>query len=323
MTAKGNTRFALSKSGSGLKTILLTLINLYLIPELEEYKDKKIVYAFEELENNLHPAQQRKLFGYLYKYAENTGNRIILTTHSHVAINCFFDKEGTKLYHVIKSAGRSRLNEIENYIDKVEILEDLDVKASDILQSNGIIWVEGPSDRVYIKKWLEVFCQCEYEEGKDYQFLYYGGKLLAHYSCNNEGIDNLISVLLTNRNSTIVIDSDKRNAKARINDTKRRIQSEFENNKLLCWITKGKEIENYLSVGALRERFCKKFNELGQYEVFPEYIKFVDDNFSSHKVDFAKRISNYITAENSESVLDLKKKIEQLYCEIKRWNTCG
>ena len=92
---------------------------------------------------------------------------------------------------------------------------------------------------------------------------------------------------------------------------------------MLCWITKGKEIENYLSVDALRERFCKKFNELGQYELFPEYIKFVDDNFSSHKVDFAKRISNYITEENSESVLDLKKRIEQLYFEIKRWNTCG
>lgn len=34
-------RFALSKSGSGLKTILLVLINLYLIPELETFKGKK------------------------------------------------------------------------------------------------------------------------------------------------------------------------------------------------------------------------------------------------------------------------------------------
>ena len=33
------------------------------------------------------------------------------------------------------------------------MLNDLDVRASDLLQSNGIIWVEGPSDRIYIKRW--------------------------------------------------------------------------------------------------------------------------------------------------------------------------
>ena len=33
----------------------------------EKYKNKKIIYAFEELENNLHPALQRKLFEYIYK----------------------------------------------------------------------------------------------------------------------------------------------------------------------------------------------------------------------------------------------------------------
>ena len=32
------------------------------------------------------------------------------------------------------------------------LVDDLGIKASDILQSNGIIWVEGPSDRIYINK---------------------------------------------------------------------------------------------------------------------------------------------------------------------------
>lgn len=58
----------------------------------------------------------------------------------------------------------------------------MDVKASDILQSNGIIWVEGPSDRIYLKRWLELFTPNEYEEGKHYQFLYYGGRLLSQYN---------------------------------------------------------------------------------------------------------------------------------------------
>ena len=36
--------------------------------------------------------------------------------------------------------------------DNYDVLDDLGAKASDIFQSNGIIWVEGPSDRIYIKK---------------------------------------------------------------------------------------------------------------------------------------------------------------------------
>ena len=55
----------LSKSGSGLKTILLVLLNLLVVPKakIEENRNKSdFVFAFEELENNLHPALLRRLF---------------------------------------------------------------------------------------------------------------------------------------------------------------------------------------------------------------------------------------------------------------------
>lgn len=67
-----------------------------------------------------------------------------------MAINAYFDYEQASIYHVYKENKQSYINKIDNYIDKVEILNDLDVKASDLLQSNGIIWVEGLSDRIYI-----------------------------------------------------------------------------------------------------------------------------------------------------------------------------
>lgn len=198
-------RYALSKMGSGLKTIILVLANLLIIPKLKAYKNKKIIYAFEELENNLHPALQRKLFEYIYKYAQDNDIMIFLTTHSHVAINTFCDKEGTQIFHVEKQDGVSKMHKIDDYISKTTLLNDLDVRASDILQSNGIIWVEGPSDRVYIKRWLKIFGGDEIEEGRDYQFLYYGGRLLSHYTAEQD-CEDLISILLTNRNAAIVID---------------------------------------------------------------------------------------------------------------------
>ena len=311
-------RYALSKMGSGLKTIILVLANFLIIPKLKAYKDKKIIYAFEELENNLHPALQRKLFEYIYKYAQDNDIMIFLTTHSHVAINTFCDKEGTQIFHVEKQDGVSKMHKIDDYISKTTLLNDLDVRASDILQSNGIVWVEGPSDRVYIKRWLKVFGDDEIEEGRDYQFLYYGGRLLSHYTAEQD-CEDLISILLTNRNAAIVIDSDKRKNNSKINETKKRVKNEFEKYGAFCWITKGKEIENYLEKEAIEEAFGKKIGkQCEQYQLFPEYIEPICSTFK--KVEFAQKVVPYVIQERASKMLDLEKQVKSLYAVIKKWN---
>lgn len=314
---KGQQRVPLSKMGSGLKTVIIILLNLLVMPTLS--KDKKFVYAFEEIENNLHPALQRRIFKYLYDFAIEKNTTIFLTTHSHVAINCFYDKDQTCIYHIEKIAGKAVIKRIETYIDKAEILSDLDVKASDILQSNGIIWVEGPSDRIYIKKWLEIFTDNKYIEGQHYQFLYYGGRLLSQYSAKEE--TDLISILTTNRNAAIVIDSDKRNRQASINETKKRVVGEFEGLNMFNWVTKGKEIENYIPVQALQDLLLNsKLKQCTQYELFPQYIERHYKGFIGKKVAFANTIVPFLTKDNSEKMMDLEKKIKDLYAFIGKWN---
>ena len=295
------------------------LINLYIIPETKKYKNKEIIYVFEELENNLHPALQRKVFEYIYDFALKNNIHIFVTTHSHIAINTFFEKEQTALYHVQKKNGISKLTSILDRSSRLDVLFDLDVKASDLFQSNGVIWVEGPSDRIYINRWLKVFCNSEYIEGSHYQFLYYGGKNLSHFTAD-DNLEDLISILKTNQNAAIVIDSDKRNDSARINTTKSRIRKEFEDMEGFCWITKGKEIENYISTESLRAKFGDSLPVLGQYDLFPDYISSKYKNFSSRKVVFAKSIVDYITSENSKNIMDLKKQVEKLYSLIQKWN---
>lgn len=317
---KGYNRYALSQSGSGLKTVVLVLLNLLIIPHTIGYLGKTIIYGFEELENNLHPALQRRLFDYIYTFSIRNNIFVFLTTHSHIAINAFFGKEDANIYHVIKDSNGSVVKKIDNYIDKVEILDDLDVKASDLLQSNGIIWVEGPSDRVYIKHWLKIFCESQYVEGKDYQFMYYGGRLLSHYS--TEQTEDLLSILTTNRNAAIIMDSDKRNRQADINETKNRIIQEFSNHGMLAWLTEGKEIENYIPASAVMEALgCEGLKECGQYELFPTYIEKLYSNFTSQKVSFARKITAKITADNSKHKLDLKSQVEKLYEQIQKWNS--
>ena len=313
-------RFALSKSGSGLKTIILVLINLYVIPHTKPYKNKKLVFAFEELENNLHPALQRKVFEYLYRFAKETNSHIFITTHSHIAINTFFDKENTMIYHITKSDNESKMVPVDNYAGRIDILNDLEVHASDLFQSNGIIWVEGPSDRIYINKWLQVFCDSKFIEGSDYQFLYYGGKVLSHYSADENAQTDLINILTTNQNAAIVIDSDRRRKSSKINTTKVRIRDEFSKINGFCWITQGKEIENYIPAVAINAKYGSTLNNIGQYELFPDYIRRTEKNFSSQKVAFAKGIAEHITKANSSEMLDLEKQIRKLFDTIQKWN---
>lgn len=296
------------------------LINLYVIPHTKPYKNKKLVFAFEELENNLHPALQRKVFEYLYRFAKETDSHIFITTHSHIAINTFFDKENTMIYHITKSDNESKMVPVDNHTGRIDILNDLEVRASDLFQSNGIIWVEGPSDRIYINKWLQVFCDSKFIEGSDYQFLYYGGKVLSHYSADENAQADLINILTTNQNAAIVIDSDRRRKSSKINTTKVRIRDEFSKINGLCWITQGKEIENYIPAAAMNGKYGSSLSNIGQYELFPEYINRIEKNFSSHKVAFAKGIAEHITKENSSQMLDLEKQIRKLYETIQKWN---
>ena len=319
---EGDRRFALSKMGTGIKTIILVLLILLIISNSHSTENDRLkFFAFEELENNLHPALQRRLFDFIDRYSrEHPNTYVFLTTHSHVPINMFAGQEDAQILHVTKENGVSSLHVIDDFISKSEVLNDLDVRASDLLQSNGIIWVEGPSDRIYIKRWIEIWGGGDLCEGIDYQFLYYGGRLLSHYTADESHEENeLISILTTNRNSAIVIDSDKTSRSKPINDTKKRIKEEFEKLQLFCWITKGNEIENYVSCQAINDKYGCELGQCGQYEEFPDYIKKIRPNFTSEKVRFAVKLIDHINADNSGSILDLKQQILNLIETVRGW----
>ena len=251
-----NGKIALSNSGSGLRTILLVLIKLFLEPKANDFGKQKNIYIFEELENNLHPAIQRNLFNYLFEWIKNHDDVIFLTTHSNIPLNMSYGNSDVSITHLKKDLETGELiTEIGGtFLNNNDILNDLGVKASDILQSNSIIWVEGPSDRVYINKWIELESKGVLKENIHYQIIFYGGRLLAHLSGEiDENFNKLIQLFRANRNSIIVMDSDRTSKGEKINKTKQRIKEEFEKQNSIAWITKGKEIENYLSKSTLEK----------------------------------------------------------------------
>lgn len=297
-------QYPISKLGSGLKTILLVLLNLIAIPN--DYMDKSMVFAFEELENNLHPALEKRLYSYIFNYAQAHNYMIFLTTHSPIAIDLFSKEKSVCFYRTEKNSNGYQIASISSFEDSIEVIEELGIKASDLLQANGIIWVEGPSDRIYIKNWLEMQYPKTFEEGKDYQFVYYGGRLLAHYTaCNptDEEVNNYINVLAVNSKTFFVMDSDKSSSKQQLAKRKKHIIQKLEEKHILYWVTKGREIENYLDLS-------QENIQLGQFDKLEEKIS----NFD--KIKFAKQHYNEVDFNK----YGLKKNLDMLAKEIARWN---
>lgn len=198
------------------------------------------VVCMEEPELHLNPILQKKLIRYL---STSTNNQYFISTHSAALM----DSPNTEIYHIELDENQSIAKRVTSDKHRSEICKDLGYHPSDLLQTNCIIWVEGPSDRIYLNYWLKNI-NISLIEGIHYSIMFYGGRLASHLSCNsdNEFINDFISLRRLNRRSVIVIDSDKSSAHARINETKARLKDEFNNGPGYAWITKGREIENYL-----------------------------------------------------------------------------
>ena len=131
-------RVPLSQSGSGLKTVMSVLACLILVPHIENKSLDNYVFGFEELENNIHPALLRRLNEYIYKASIEHDFIYFLTTHSSVLIDQFSKQSDAQIIHVTHDQQSSTCTTANTYIENNGILDDLDIRASDILQSNGV-----------------------------------------------------------------------------------------------------------------------------------------------------------------------------------------
>ncbi|MWL87685.1 ATP-dependent endonuclease [Cupriavidus sp. SW-Y-13] len=321
---------ALSQSGSGLKTVIATLCFIHLVPHILDKSLDTFIMAFEELENNLHPALQRRLLDYIYKKSIEHNFPVFLTTHSSIAIDLFNKRQESSIYHVTHDGTESKCTRVEAYVAHRGILDDLDIRASDLLQANGIIWVEGPSDRVYINHWINLYSDGELTEGIHYQCVFYGGRLLSHLSADETDSDTVegVSILRVNRNAAVIIDSDKRTADDPLNDTKQRIISEVKSMGGIAWVTSGREIENCVPFSCLKAWAEGKEIKL---KTPPERFVSVFDYLDARKSGFGKKMSkqkavlaesfrDFVTKDNLTADPELNAKVSELCAEIRKWN---
>lgn len=300
-----------------LGTGIVQLIVLFAYLALD--KDKEATYFLEEPETHLHPGLLKRLIAKLKRFSNI---QFFISSHSSAILDCLSDDDAVYLLRQ-EVGGACHAITCTAFTEQFRILDLLGVSSRDTLQSNCTIWVEGPTDRIYVRQWIKEAQKSygtalELVEGSDYSIVSYGGKLLSHFGLEI-GDRDLIEVMKVNRFNAVLMDRDKPpgSTDKDLSETKRRILSEASEDPwhFFASATVGREIENdvpsKLLFSAIAEELKMEAKLFDGIQLTGE-MKFADeivvkaaldaamkDKINDGKLSIAKRVIDLLSEENS------------------------
>lgn len=233
--------------GEGVQAIIILTYSLFF------NKGKNLKIYIEEPDVYLHPGFQRILIETLLNTNGFEEFQYFFTTHSNHFLDMTLDYKEISVYKFTKVDKQFHIHNIDN--PDITLLEHLGVKNSSVFLTNCTIWVEGITDRIYIRKYLELYQESlldtekKYFEDVHYSFVEYGGNNITHWSFLNKE-DHPINVEKLCGKLFLLTDND--NAKEG-SEKYNRIQQLKENLGERYYCLNVKEIENLLSKDTLLE----------------------------------------------------------------------
>jgi len=200
-------------SSDGVANFLFMIIGIRIMPHGS-------ALLIEEPEVSMHPSMQKRFLDYLEVMAKTENHQFLISTHSPYLMNLASGKDDAiALFRVAKDdKGQTSIGPVNADSQSWELLTDLGHSPADVLQANGVVWVEGPSDLIYLTCWLEKLAP-GLVRGKDYEVMWYGGSNFVHLlpdeSQRYEDLwqhkktkDKLIALFNLNPNWAFLVDSD-------------------------------------------------------------------------------------------------------------------
>jgi len=249
-----------------------TLICLFYYSLIYE-TDPNTIILWDEPENGLHATRRFKLLNLFL----NDSRQYFLGTHA-TEFTPVLNSE-SEIYQTESSSPRSNeklLISIRHCTDRREafrVAEKLGVYPSTTLfTSNVVIWVEGPSELFFWRKWIgDGAIRYSLVEGFDYTFLMYGGSNISHQEIEDDpGLVVGFDLLSVSRYPLVISDSDFaveptnpppfKKGVQNIKESIDKINNQNSDSALFKY-TSGRELENYFPAKAIRHAIL----ELGKY----------------------------------------------------------
>jgi predicted ATP-dependent endonuclease of OLD family len=253
---------AIYNLGDGLQSIIAILFPIYI------RKENNAFFFIEEPEIHLHPKHQKLL---LETITEMDKHQYFITTHSSAIINF----HGTTIYKVYNIDNIVKVQNLSLNEGKRDLLMDLGYSASDFLLQNYVLWVEGPSDKIYMEHWINIMSSGEIVRGKHYEIMMYHGSFQQHIE-----VDLFAGLSM---NFGVYIDSDKNSEDSVIDDEKLRIAKILEGRNKYYWISNKRAIENYVPHSFFLDSVKTIYSNFNSNEISIDEGDFTDRNFFMYK----------------------------------------
>lgn len=252
----GDEEMPIFELGDGIQAIINLTYPLFI------NQNKNLLVFIEEPELFLHPGLQRVFIETLLD-PRFDNFQYFIATHSNHFLDITLDVDNISVYTFKKffkdetGDERPAYFQIENVNNEdTNVLDLIGVKNSSVFLSNCTIWVEGITDRYFLRKYLEVYQKSlgeehqKFREDTHYSFVEYSGGNITHWSFldDEEGEEIHQPIAVERICRRIFLISDRDNGKEKRHE---KLKAKLGENNYYC--LECREIENLLSADVLKK----------------------------------------------------------------------
>ncbi len=328
--------------GDGVQSIIILTYPLFF------RKGETLKVYIEEPDVHLHPGYQRILLETLLKTEGFEDFQYFFTTHSNHFLDMTLDYKDISVYKFEKKEEEKfEITNIDN--PDTTILEHIGARNSSMFLTNCTIWIEGISDRIYIREYLRLYQDflinqksedktILFKEDIHYSFFEYGGANIVHYSFLEDETNLIKNINFKRLCGEVILIADNDNAKGK---KRERLDSLIKNLGKNFIELDCKEIENTLTpkiiLGTLRSieknknlefkntnptlskkgniaNFINKNIELSTLKTKSKYLSSDNENLVN-KAFFAQSVAKIIQSKEKESKIkfdDLSEEAQKI-----------